>query len=81
MGQGEKDLLECLLRLSNGQPLDSRADCLVERLVRAGLVDDIGGHLALTPAGIRRCQSLQHRESGDAEAALVVSDRQTSAQY
>lgn len=76
MGQQEKDLLECLLRINNGEALDSRADALLGRLVRAGLVDSVGGIITLTSAGIRRCQSLQHREYSDDEAAQVLSDRQ-----
>lgn len=79
MGQQEKDLLECLLRINACEPLDPRADALLGRLVRGGLVDSHDGTLVLTAAGIRRCQSLQHREHGDEEAALVLQERQARA--
>lgn len=79
MGQQEKDLLECLIRIDNGQPMDARADALLDRLIRAGLVDSVDGVLKLTLAGVRRCQSLQHREYGDNEAARVLNDRQAQA--
>lgn len=72
MGQQEKDLFECLLRINQGEPLDARAEPLVGRLVEAGLVDSDGATLTLTSAGIRRCQSLQHRLAGDEEAAQVL---------
>ncbi len=76
MDQQERDLLECLLRISQGDPLDGRAEPLVDRLVRAGLVDVREGERVLTSAGILRCQSLQHRQASDAEAAHVLWDRQ-----
>ena len=75
MQQPEYDLLDCLVRISQGEPLDARADALVKRLEQAGLADCTAGSLALTPAGIRRCQSLQHRQAGDAEAAQVLWHR------
>lgn len=77
MGQEEKDLFECLLRINSDQPLDDRADALLGRLVRAGLVDSEDGRLTLTAAGIRRCQSLQQRAYGDEEAARVLAHRQS----
>ena len=75
MGQQEIDLLECLLRIDLGQRLDARADSMRDRLVEAGLVAQRSGELALTPAGIERCRSLQHRIAGDREAAKVISER------
>ena len=76
MPQQAKDLLECLVRISQGEAVDARAEALVERLVDAGLADRVGGELMLTTAGIRRCQSLQHRQAGDTEAAHVLWDRE-----
>lgn len=76
MGQQELDLLECLQRIDLGKELDSRAAELVNRLVAAGLVDDDNGMLTLTAAGIRRCQSLQHRQAGDAAAVRVLDERE-----
>ena len=37
MQQSEQDLLECLVRIRQGEPVDARADALVKRLVEAGL--------------------------------------------
>ena len=45
------------------------------RLVEAGLVYYADGVLALTLAGIERCQSLMHRMAGDMEAAKVLAAR------
>ena len=75
MQLSEQDLLECLVRISQGEPLDARADALVKRLEQAGLVDCNAATRALTSAGIGRCQSLQHRQAGDAEAAQVLWHR------
>ena len=79
MEQPEKDLLECLLRINACEALDPRADALLGRLVRAGLVDSTNGVLALTTAGIRRCQSLQHRENADEAAARVLLERHSES--
>ena len=75
MGQQELDLLECLVRIDRGQPLDPRAEDMLMRLVEAGLVDSADGTLSLTIAGIERCQSLMHRAAGDREAAKVLVAR------
>ena len=75
IGQQEIDLLECLVRIDTGQPLDPRSDGMVERLVEAGLVDRSDDGMRLTLAGIERCQSLQHRVAGDKEAARVLAAR------
>jgi len=75
IGQQEIDLLECLVRIDLGQPLDSRATDMCRRLLEAGLVEDSDGGLVLTPAGIERCRSLKHRVAGDREAAKVIADR------
>ena len=73
--QQQIDLLECLVRIDRGEVLDGRAAGLRSRLVEAGLVDETDGTLKLTPAGIERCRSLQHRMSSDREAARVLVAR------
>jgi hypothetical protein len=73
--QQQIDLLECLLRIDRGEPLDGRAAGLRDRLVEAGLVDSTEGGLRLTPAGIERCRSLQYRIASDREAAKVLAER------
>lgn len=75
IGQQEIDLLECLVRIDLRQGLDPRAVDMCRRLVEAGLVEDSDDGLVLTPAGIERCRSLQHRVAGDKEAARVIADR------
>ncbi|GAB3366292.1 hypothetical protein GCM10027431_08040 [Lysobacter rhizosphaerae] len=69
------DLLECLLRIDQHRPLDVRANGLLDRLVEGGLVDRENGDLSLTPAGVERCRSLQHRVASDKEAAKVLAAR------
>lgn len=69
------DLLECLLRIDQHKPLDERAHGLLDRLVEGGLVDRDNGDLNLTPAGVERCRSLQHRVASDKEAAKVLAAR------
>ena len=73
--QQEIDLLECLLRIDTGQALDARAGDMLRRLVEAGLVQESDSGLALTPGGIERCKSLQHRVAGDREAAKAIAER------
>lgn len=73
--QQQIDLLECLIRIDRGELLDGRATGLGERLVEAGLADESDGFLRLTPAGIERCRSLQHRIASDREAARTLAER------
>lgn len=75
IGQQEIDLLECLVRIDTGQTLDARASDMRLRLIEAGLARECGAGIALTPAGIERCQSLLHRVAGDREAAKVIAAR------
>ena len=48
------------------------------RLVETGLTEVVDGTMRLTDAGIERCKSLHHRVKADAEAALVLMERQKS---
>ena len=73
--QQQIDLLECLVRIDRGEPLDRRASGLKNRLVKGGLVDEVDGMLRLTSAGIERCRSLQFRVASDREAAKVRTER------
>lgn len=77
--QDELDLLECLTRIDQRQPLDPRADDLCMRMIEAGLVDRTERGLRLTLAGIERSQSLQHRISSDREAVKVLEARHAPA--
>ena len=73
--QQQIDLLECLIRIDRGETLDGRAGALRDRMIEAGLVDEVDGALRLTTAGIERCRSLQHRLASDREAAKVLAER------
>ena len=73
--QYELDLLDCLTRIDQREPLAPRADNLCMRMIEAGLVDRTERGLRLTLAGIERSQSLQHRISSDREAAKVLEAR------
>ena len=74
-GQQQIDLLECLIRIDRGDALDGRAAGLGDRLLEAGLADEIDGVLRLTPAGIERCRSLQYRMASDRDAARILAAR------
>lgn len=73
--QDELDLLECLTRIDQREPLDPRAEGLCMRMIEAGLVDRTERGLRLTWAGIERSQSLHHRLCSDREAAKVLQAR------
>lgn len=75
IGSDELDLLECLLRIDLEQAMDVGARGLVDRIVTAGLADRDLEHLSLTPAGVQRCKSLQHRVAADQEAVRVLLRR------
>lgn len=73
--QDELDLLECLTRIDQREPLDPRAHDLCMCMIEAGLVDRTERGLRLTLAGIERSQSLHHRLCSDREAAKVLEAR------
>lgn len=77
--QDELDLLECLTRIDQREPLDRRADDLCMRMIEAGLVERTERGLRLTWAGIERSQSLHHRLCSDREAAKVLEARRNVA--
>lgn len=69
-------LLDVLIRIDEGHAPSPRSDALHERLVETGLVEVHEGELRLTQAGIERTKSLKHRVIADAEAALVLKERE-----
>lgn len=69
-------LLDVLNRIDEGEGPGHRSKALRERLLETGLVDIQDGAMRLTQAGIERCKSLKHRVVADAEAALVLKERQ-----
>lgn len=69
-------LLDVLIRIDEGQEPGQRSGALRERLLETALVDIQDGELRLTQAGIERCKSLKHRAIADAEAKLVLKERE-----
>jgi len=51
-----------------------------QHLVEVGLVEQIDGTMRLTDAGIERCKSLHHRVAADAQAELIVQEREKSGE-
>lgn len=72
----ELALLDVLERIDQGLEHGPNAGHLLERLVEVGLLEKAEGGLVLTDAGVERCKSLHHRVAADAEAALVVRERE-----
>jgi len=69
-------LLDVLNRIDEGHEPGERSVALRERLLDTGLVEVQDGLLRLTQAGIERTKSLKHRVIADAEAALVLKERE-----
>lgn len=73
----ELALLDVLERIDQSLEHGPNAAPLLERLVDVGLVENAGdGAMVLTDAGVERCKSLHHRVAADAEAAVIVMERQ-----
>jgi hypothetical protein len=69
-------LLDVLERIDQSLEHGPNAKPLLDRLVEVGLAEDSDGALRLTDAGIERCKSLHHRVKADAEAELVLQERE-----
>lgn len=75
IGVQARDLMRVLQAISRGMQLPLGSEALRDRLVAAGLARlDGEQRLALTPAGVARCQALQRRVESDA-AALQFRER------
>ena len=72
----ELALLDVLERIDQWLEHGPNARLLLDRLVEVGLAEDIDGVLRLTDAGIERCKSLHHRVKADAEAEMVLLERE-----
>ncbi|MHB8911071.1 MAG: hypothetical protein ACYC42_00105 [Lysobacter sp.] len=73
-------LLDVLERIDQSLEHGPNAAPLLERLVDVGLAEKVDGTVVLTDAGIERCKSLHHRVAADAEAELVVMERQKTGE-
>lgn len=74
----ELALLDVLERIDQWLEHGPNAAPLLDRLVEAGLAEVVDDTLRLTDAGIERCKSLHHRVKADAEAELVLLEREKS---
>lgn len=76
----ELALLDVLERIDQHLEHGPNAKPLLGRLVDVGLVEKVEGAMVLTDAGIERCKSLHHRVKADAEAELVLMEREKSGE-
>ncbi len=76
MSLEELGLLDVLHRIDEGDEPGERSRSLRERLLEGGLVEEDGGSLRLTQAGIERCKSLKHRDMADTAAERVLKERE-----
>jgi hypothetical protein len=74
----ELSLLECLSAIAHGEELAQRSYALRDRLIETGLAVQGADGVSLTPAGIERCRSLQHRVASDREAQKMLDGQQAS---
>ncbi len=76
----ELSLLDVLERIDQQLEHGPNAAALLARLVEVGLIELEDGSMRLTDAGIERCKSLHHRVKADAEAELVLLEREKSGE-
>ncbi len=76
----ELALLDVLERIDQSLAHGPNAAPLLERLVGVGLAEVVEGETRLTDAGIERCKSLHHRVAADAEAELVILEREKAGE-
>ena len=72
----ELALLDVLERIDQHLEHGPNAAPMLGRLVEVGLIEVDDGSTRLTDAGIERCKSLHHRVKADAEAQLVLMERE-----
>jgi hypothetical protein len=76
----ELALLDVLERIDQFLEAGPNSGPMLERLVDVGLAEEVDGVLRLTDAGIERCKSLHHRVAADAQAELVLLEREKSGE-
>ena len=74
----ELALLDVLERIDQFLEAGPNSGPMLTRLVDVGLAEEVDGALRLTDAGIERCKSLHHRVAADAQAELVLLEREKS---
>lgn len=74
MSLEELSLLELLTKIGHTEVLSPASYALRDSLLASGLIEHSeDGGVVLTPAGVERCRSLQHRQASDREAARVLA--------
>ena len=75
----ELALLDVLERINEELEHGPNAASLLTRLVDVGLAEIEERAMRLTDADVERCKSLHHRVKADAEAALLLQEREEAS--
>jgi hypothetical protein len=71
-------LLEVLQRVDQHVVLTDGDSAMRQRMLDGALIEEVEDGLALTPAGIELCKSLQHRVAADQQVAKITQQREES---
>lgn len=71
-------LLEVLQRVDQHVVLTDGDSAMRQRMLDSALIEEVEDGLALTPAGIELCKSLQHRVAADQQVAKITQRREES---
>jgi len=71
-------LLEVLQRVDQHVVLTDGDSAMRQRMLDSALIEEVEDGLALTPAGIELCKSLQHRVAADQQVAKITQQREES---
>lgn len=71
-------LLEVLQRVDQHVVLTDGDSAMRQRMLDGALIEEVEDGLALTPAGIELCKSLQHRVAADQQVAKITQHREES---
>jgi len=71
-------LLEVLQRVDQHVVLTDGDSAMRQRMLDSALIEEVEDGLALTPAGIELCKSLQHRVAADQQVAKLTQQREES---
>ena len=71
-------LLEVLQRVDQHVVLTDGDSAMRQRMLDSALIEEAEDGLALTPAGIELCKSLQHRVAADQQVAKLTQQREES---
>ena len=71
-------LLEVLQRVDQHVVLTDGDSAMRQRMLDSALIEEVEDGLALTPAGIELCKSLQHRVAADQQVAKIAQQREES---